>query len=168
MIRKCTKAILRFIKITQSILFSMCPGYDTKLYPVMGLQFWSSEKYKVIPFIAITPRSTLTWSHCTSSIHLINLLKDYNQSYSFYRWILETVTITIRINAWASETDHIFPIPHTQANPSTYMGIEFFSARCRIIKFPQYNIMNKKNTKFNCWNKNIFYKEQEVRHIWDF
>ena len=37
-----------------------CPRYETKLHPVVRLQFWSKE----LPFIAITLRSFLTRSGC--------------------------------------------------------------------------------------------------------
>ena len=37
----------------------MHPGYDTKLHPVVSLQFWSSASVMYL-FIPITPRSTQT------------------------------------------------------------------------------------------------------------
>ena len=38
------------------------PGYEPKLHTVVRHQLWSSGKCGVYPFIAITPRFTLTQS----------------------------------------------------------------------------------------------------------
>ena len=47
------------------------PRYDTKLYLMLGLQFWWSGEYS---FITISPRSSLPWSDniCLGSICGLN------------------------------------------------------------------------------------------------
>ena len=54
---------LEFITtLTASFVKKACPEYDSKLYLMLWLQFRRCEEY---PFIAITPRSTLTLNTST-------------------------------------------------------------------------------------------------------
>ena len=51
-----------FLRIKNPFLLKGCPGYDTKLYLIVRLQFWSGKN----PFITITTRFPLIKRGSTS------------------------------------------------------------------------------------------------------
>ena len=46
-----------FLPFGSSSISSSLPGFDSKLYPVMGIQFWFSGEYGFIPSLPLLPGS---------------------------------------------------------------------------------------------------------------
>ena len=92
------------IAITPRSTQLKCPGYDTKLHPIVRLQFWRVWRHC---YIVVTPRSTQVRYHFLSHVWFnlglnFGLLDHWQRFYSIGQWYLVQPCLTLNIIKYGS------------------------------------------------------------------